>query len=95
MLSQPARSPLAKLLAFVLSAILLVLGLMFSLVALAVVAIGGLALWGWLRWKTRALRQQMRTNERTFTRRNDGAGNIIEGEAVRTDKPLSQLQRLG
>jgi hypothetical protein len=33
---------------------------MFSLVALAVVAVGGLMLWGWLWWKTRAIRQQIR-----------------------------------
>ncbi len=41
---------------------MLVLAFMFSLVALAVVAVLGLALGGWLWWKTRALRKQIRTS---------------------------------
>jgi hypothetical protein len=49
---------------------------MFSLVALAVVTVGGLAFWGWLRWKTRALRKQMPTQPMDEPQ-------IIEGEFIR------------
>ena len=75
---QPAGL-LGKMLAFVLSAALLVLGLMFSLVALAVIALGGLALGGWLWWKTRRLRQQLREAAAATA---DG-GQVIEGEVIR------------
>src|SRR5574343_1163710 len=85
----PATQPqglLGKLLAFILSASLLVLGFMFSLVALAVIAIAGIALGGWLWWKTRALRRQMRDDIAAAPSAqpapmDDGA--IIEGEFIR------------
>lgn len=79
------QGPVAKLFALLLGAAFLVLAFMFSLVALAVVAVGGLLLWGWLWWKTRALRKQMQA----------AAGNdpqIIEGEFVRhRDEPRRNL----
>jgi hypothetical protein len=53
-LARQPQGPLAKVLAFILSAAFLVLAFMFSLVALAVVAVLGVALGGWLWWKTRA-----------------------------------------
>ena len=84
---RPSQSsgPVAKLFAIVLSAAFLVLAFMFSLVALVVVAVGGLALWGWLWWKTRALRKQMQT-----ATANDP--QIIEGEFVRhQDEPRRNL----
>jgi hypothetical protein len=84
-LTQPPPGPIAKLFALVLGAIFLVLAFMFSLVALAVVAVGGLMLWGWLWWKTRALRKQMQAAPM-----NDP--QIIEGEFVRhPDKPRENL----
>lgn len=73
--SQPP-GPIGKLFALIFSAAFLVLAFMFSLVALAVVAVGGLALWGWLWWKTRALRKQMQAATMN-------APQIIEGEFVR------------
>ncbi|MCX7146673.1 MAG: hypothetical protein NT042_10840 [Sulfuritalea sp.] len=39
--------------------ILLVLGFMFSVILFAVIAVLGLALWGYVRWKTRKLRRTM------------------------------------
>jgi 4-hydroxybenzoate polyprenyltransferase len=82
---QRPPGPIAKLFALLLGAAFLVLAFMFSLVALAVVAVGGLALWGWLWWKTRALRKQMQAT----------AGldpQIIEGEFVRhQDEPRRNL----
>lgn len=84
---RPSQSsgPVAKLLAFFLSAAFLVLAFMFSLVALAVVAVGGLLFWGWLWWKTRALRKQMQA-----AAMNDP--QIIEGEFFRhQDEPRRNL----
>lgn len=65
-----------KLLAALLSLGLLALAVVFSLAALLVVAVGGLALWGWLRWKTRSLRQRPAAPERT-------GPQVIEGEFER------------
>ncbi len=80
----------ARILAFLLSVGLLVVGFMFSLVALAVVAVVGLLVAGWFWWKTRALRQAARQQPSHYradqARRDDnaaGSGVIIEGEVVR------------
>lgn len=86
---QPAGL-LGKMLAFVLSATLLVLGFMFSLVALAVIAVGGLALGGWLWWKTRRLRQQLR--QASATTADDGY--VIEGEVIRDYEAPAPAGRL-
>lgn len=84
-LTQPPPGPIAKLFALVLGAIFLVLAFMFSLVALAVVAVGGLMVWGWLWWKTRALRKQMQAAPMSDQQ-------IIEGEFVRhPEKPRETL----
>lgn len=88
--------PLGKMLAFIVAAAMLVLGFMFSLVALAVVAVGGLMVWGWLWWKTRAIRQQIREQglaQGPMT--NDFSdGQIIEGEVIREHEPASRPERL-
>ena len=76
--SQP-QTLLGKLLTVVLGAGFLVLTLMFSLAALAVVAVGGAMLWGWLWWKTRAIRKQMREQGPQTA----SEGYIIEGEVIR------------
>jgi len=86
---QPAGL-LGKMLAFMLSAALLVLGFMFSLVALAVVAVGGLALGGWLWWKTRRLRKQLR--EAATAKADDGY--VIEGEVIRDYEAPAPAGRL-
>ena len=49
-LNHPPPSLLSKFIAFILGAGFLVLAFMFSLVALAVVAVAGIMLGGWLRW---------------------------------------------
>ncbi len=85
-LSPQPPGPFAKLLAFMLSALLLVLAFMFSLVALAVVAVAGIALWGYIWWKTRALRRQMQAQR-------DREAQVIEGEFFRdTDHPDRHLR---
>ena len=54
--------------------ILLVLGFMFSVILFAVIAVLGLALWGYVRWKTRKLRRTMQEQAPD--------GHVIDGEAV-------------
>jgi Flp pilus assembly protein TadB len=86
--------PLAKLAAFVLSAAFLVLAFMFSLVALAVVAVVGVLLGGWLWWKTRALRkqmQQMREAQQMGSERPVRSDQVIEGEFIREVPPDQRL----
>ena len=76
---------LRKVAAFFVSAALIGLVLMFSvLIFVAVLTIGAMA-WGYLWWKTRDLRKQMRNHPS-----GDGViegevieGEIIEGEVIR------------
>lgn len=93
----PPQPPglLAKVLALIVGAGVLTLAFMFSLVALAVAAVGGLMLWGWLWWKTRAIRQQIREqgHEQNPIRADFKSGQIIEGEVIR-DSEASRPQRL-
>ncbi len=86
-LQQAPKGLLAKMMAFGLGIVFLGSAFMFSLVALLVVAVGGLVLWGWLWWKTRALRKQRQSSDMNGTQ-------IIEGEFVRQpdthpERPLS------
>jgi hypothetical protein len=57
-----------------LTAGLLVVILTFSLFVFAVVIVGGALAWGYLWWKTRAIRKQMRAQS--------AEGQIIEGEVI-------------
>lgn len=87
--------PLAKLAAFVLSAAFMVLAFMFSLVALAVVAVLGVALGGWLWWKTRAIRkqmQQMRDAQQMGSGQAAPGDQVIEGEFIREVPPDQRLR---
>ncbi|HEY8241910.1 MAG TPA: hypothetical protein VII68_00505 [Casimicrobiaceae bacterium] len=74
---------LRKAAAAVTGTVLVVLGLAFSLVFLAVAAVGAAVVWGYIAWKTRALRRSL----------NDGRGfavgpDVIEGVAVKLpDEP--------
>lgn len=81
------QSWLSRLLAFLLSTGLLILGFMFSLVALAIVALAGAILGGWLWWKSRQLRKEM--GQRT----KSSDGMTIEGEAINSDGDLTTSYR--
>jgi uncharacterized membrane protein len=61
-------------LALLVGIVLLTLGFMFSVIILAVVAVLGLGVWGYVWWKTRKLRQAMREK--------NPDGQIIEGETL-------------
>ena len=71
---------LKNALALLTTAILLILGIMFSVVLLAVVAVLGIAAWAYLWWRTRALRSAMR--EQAGSTVPDSDGRVIEGETV-------------
>jgi len=79
-----------------LGLVLFALAFVFASVILAVAAVLALGVWGWLWWKTRELRRQMRqqlkdfppsgaTVEREIFRDETYEGEVIEGEAVRVD----------
>ena len=89
-------SLLGKILAFIVGTGVLALAFMFSLVALAVIAVGGLMVWSWLWWKTRAIRQQLREQGpiNADLNRHTGNGHIIEGEVVRDSESASRPERL-
>lgn len=78
---QAPQSLLGKVLTFIVGIAFLILAFMFSIVALAVVAVGGTLFGGWLWWKTRALRKAMR--EATAAAARDEP--VIEGEFVREE----------
>ena len=89
---QPRSNPLRNFVIFVFSAVLVVLGLVFSAVILLVALAIGSMVFAWFWWKTRALRRQMReqmlqaaaTGEaRQQARQGDaGSGTVIEGEII-------------
>ncbi len=79
MIRQPQQvSLLGKLATIVVGAALLVLGLMFSLLVIPVLVVLGVALWFYLRWKTRDLRKAMREQ----AAHAPSGGTVIDGEAV-------------
>ncbi len=93
--AQPAGF-FGRLFAMLGGVVLLVLGLMFSAVVIVVAVAIGLLVWGWIWWKTRALRRQMDEQMQMHQRAGgamhsppgDGApasGRVIEGEVIRTD----------
>lgn len=86
---------LGKIIAFVLGAGFLVLAFMFSLVALAVLAVGGVLVWGWLWWKTRAIRQQMKEMQANRQPMQPPVhGHVIEGEVIRDSEAPVRPERL-
>ena len=92
------QGPLAKIAAFVVGTALLVVGFMFSLVALAVVAVVTVVVGTWLWWKTRAVRSQIKEQltQQSTAHRDEQAfdGHIIEGEAVREPEQTNPGGRL-
>ena len=84
-LSVSAPSLLLTVLTFVSAAVLLVAAFTFSLLVLAILAIVGVLVWGYLWWKTRELRKQMREQP--------PGGRVIEGEAIREDESHDKIER--
>lgn len=76
---------LGRLLTIAAGAVLMVAAFMFSLLVFAVALAGGLLVGGYLWWKTRELRKQMREPPPD--------GRVIEGEAIRDDGPGDEARR--
>lgn len=78
-------SPLRKLVAFVVTAGLVGLVLMFSVVLLAVILVVATIAWGYLWWKSRELRKRMRDLQSQTMEREQKAGDdgVFEGEVIR------------
>ncbi len=81
------ESFIRKALGVVLGAVLLTAALLFSVVVFAVLAVGGLLVLGYLWWKTRDLRRQMRQQ----MREQPPDGSIIEGEVIRKSVVIEQI----
>jgi len=77
--------PVARIAGFVAAVAATLLAFMFSLVLVALVVAGGLALGGWLWWKTREARKAMNGQR-------PAGGYVIEGEAVRETEALRETE---
>lgn len=75
---------LGKLVALVAGTALLVLAFVFSVVLLAALVTGGLVLFGYFWWKTRALRKRLRENP--------PGGHVIEGEVIGDREPIRDVE---
>jgi hypothetical protein len=72
-----------KLMAIMASATLVVVGLMFSVLALAVLLVGGTLLFAYLRWKTRHLRRVLDAQmQPARAPEQQSSGRVIEGEII-------------
>jgi len=82
---------LRNLLSLLIGIVFLILGVMFSVVALAIVAILGLAFWAYLTWKKRklgsVLKQQTMDNQVI-----EGEATIVDDDVSHTDKVLPPIQ---
>lgn len=81
---------LGKLLAFAAAAVLLVSAIAISIAVFAVVMAGVLVFGGYIWWKTRALRRQLRESA---AQGNGIQGEVIEGEVIRDEQPQNSKQR--
>ncbi len=100
--SRQPKSLLGKVLSLLLGATFLVLAVMFSVIALTIVALGGVIFAGWFWWKTRALRKAMQASQIDQYTFNTGRANatnttastnatVIEGECMREAGPAAHL----
>ena len=85
-LPPPQAGPLQKLLTLVVGIVMLTLGLMFSIVAVLVIVLVGLSVWGYLWWKTRDTRRILRQAQASASTVST-TGDIIEGEAMVVNEP--------
>lgn len=93
-------SLLSKALAFIVTALLIVVGLMFSAMLIAFIVVAGLVVFSWLWWKTRALRKLMReqavdvaANDAEVFKGEVFEGEIIEGEVIRRVVSIEEIKR--
>jgi len=83
---------LRNLLSLLIGIVFLILGVIFSVVALAIVAILGLAFWAYLTWKKRKLGsvlKQQTMDDQVI----EGEATIVEDDVSRTDRVLPPIQK--
>lgn len=86
--SANTSNPLRNLVAVVATAAVIGLALMFSVAVMAVILVAGSIAWGYLWWKTRELRKQMRNYPlrgvvmEAESVEEDMIGDVIEGEVI-------------
>ena len=104
---QPGQGPVARVLALLGAALALALALTFSLLFFVAVGLAALLVWGYVWWKTRELRRQLRAaggegingidgfaraaGQRDAAQDSAASGEIIDGEAVRV---VDERQRI-
>lgn len=100
--SSGSGSLLSKAVALVVTALLIVFGLMFGAIILTVIAAVGVIAFGYLWWKTRALRKHLRqqnqrmgraANDADAFKEEDFKGEIIEGEVIRKVVSIEEIKR--
>jgi Flp pilus assembly protein TadB len=95
--SVPATGWLGKAVAAAVTAVAVVVALVFSVVLLAALLAVGLIAGGYIWWRTRALRRQLREQMAAAQARAAAAqpqpqGDIIEGEFTRTSEAADERQ---
>jgi len=91
--SSGGNSLLQKVVTFVITTVLVILALTFSVVLVGIVMVVGVLAWSYLWWKTRELRKRMRdfapraerTREHDPIRTEAMGGEVVEGEVTRVD----------
>lgn len=87
-------SPLRKIVGVIVTVAVAILALMFSAVFFAVITVVGLITWGYLWWKTREVRKQMRefAAQSQPEMREQSASNdeVFEGEVIRVFDPKDE-----
>ncbi|SBT07564.1 conserved exported hypothetical protein [Candidatus Accumulibacter aalborgensis] len=89
-LATPPRGIFARLLTLAAGALLLLVGFMFSLVALGIVLVGGVLAIAYLKWKTRhlsaVLGEQLQQNRQSepppAAMDRKASGRVVEGEVI-------------
>lgn len=87
-------SPLRKIVGLIFTISLAIVALMFSAVFFAVIAVVGLITWGYLWWKTREVRKQMREfaeqSESMMQEQTASNDEVFEGEVIRVVDPKDE-----
>lgn len=85
LLDDRPREPglLAKMVALLGGAALVVLGFMFSLVLIAVAVVLVAGVWAYLWWKTRELRRRLREAQAAAPAEAPRGGQVFDGESAR------------
>ena len=80
------RTFLQRLGGVLVAVALTIAALIFASVILAVAAAIAIVLGGWLWWRTRDVRRELRRHEEDARRAEGGEGAVIEGEYRRIDR---------